>query len=104
MARVYLALGLMAALFFFFLGWLMSTPANAQMQIQQACGPRREIIDRIKSYYSESESWLGQSADGAVYLLMTSKEKSWTLLIVKPDVACAIGAGDGSTLLFGDPV
>lgn len=37
MARGFLlALGVMLALFFFLLGWLVSTPANAQMQIEQA--------------------------------------------------------------------
>lgn len=97
-------LGAIVALFVLLLVWLVSTPANAQMQIDQACGPRRELIDRLKAYYGETESWIGQTNDpNAVYLLMTSKEQSWTLLVVKPDVACAIGAGSNSTLMFGEP-
>lgn len=73
---------------------------------QQVCGPRREVIDTIKSKYGETESWFGIVADGnekAVMLLLTGRDGSWTLLLVRPDVACGIASGGKSTALFGDP-
>lgn len=76
-----------------------SLPANAQ----QPCGPRREVIDRLKTAHGETESWYGHVDRNSVALLLTGKNGSWTLLLVRPDVACGIASGSGSTPLFGDP-
>lgn len=107
MARGFLlALGVMLALFFFLLGWLVSTPANAQEAQPQVCGPRRQVIDALKKQYGEEERWFGiaTAKSPTVYLLLVSKAGSWTLLKVMPDVACGVASGTDSNLMFGQPV
>jgi hypothetical protein len=93
----FVILGLFAALFF----WLLSWPANAQT----LCGPRREVIDALKSSANETEVWSGKHSgnEPLVMLLLSGKSGSWTLIAVKPDVACVIAAGMNSTPMFGDP-
>lgn len=97
--RIYffVILGLFVAL----LLWLLAWPANAQT----LCGPRREVIDAIKQSAQETEVWYGHASgnEKAVMLLLSGKSGSWTLLQVRPDVACVVGAGQGSTPLFGEP-
>lgn len=97
--KIYLSviLGLFAALFL----WLLAWPAHAQT----LCGPRREVIDAIKQSAKETEIWFGKHSgnEPLVLLLLSGKSGSWTLIAVKPDVACVIGAGTNSTPTFGDP-
>jgi hypothetical protein len=93
--------GVMVALFALLLIWLSAAPANAQ----SLCGPRRQVIDGVKANYSETEQWFGQQTgdQAAVMLLLASRVGTWTLLLVKPDVACIIGAGTNSSPQFGEP-
>lgn len=97
--RIYffVILGLFTAL----LLWLLAWPAHAQT----LCGPRREVIDAIKQSAQETEVWYGHTSgnEKAVMLLLSGKSGSWTLLQVRPDVACVVGAGTKSTPLFGEP-
>lgn len=97
--RIYffVILGLFVALFL----WLLAWPANAQT----LCGPRREVIDAIKNSAKETEIWFGKHSgtEPLVLLLLSGKSGSWTLISVKPDVACIIGAGTNSTPTIGDP-
>ncbi|ASY62549.1 hypothetical protein SJ05684_c10920 [Sinorhizobium sojae CCBAU 05684] len=97
------ALSLIALAFILFCFWVQ--PAVAQVD-PSTCAPRRELIDSLKATYGETESWVGKDAKdkAAVFLLMTGKNGSWTLLKVMPDVACVIAAGSESTNLFGTPV
>jgi hypothetical protein len=90
-------LGLFIALFL----WLAAWPANAQ----QLCGPRPEVIAAIKKSAGEREVWFGKHPNekGTVMLLLSGKSGSWTLLMVKPDMACIIAAGQGPTEMFGEP-
>lgn len=96
----FVILGLFTALLF----WLLAWPAHAQQQ-QMLCGPRREVIDAIKASASEIEVWSGKHLgnEPVVMLLLSGKSGSWTLIAVKPDVACVIAAGMNSTPMFGDP-
>lgn len=93
--------GAIIALFVMLLMWLAAWPANAQM----LCGPRRELIDAIKQSANEPEIWSGKhsGSEPVVMLLLSGKHGSWTLIAVKPDVACVIGAGSNSTSLIGEP-
>lgn len=94
--------GAIIALFVMLLIWLAAWPAKAQM----LCGPRREVINAIKQSANETEIWSGKhsGSEPLVMLLLSSKQGSWTLIAVKPDVACIIGAGSNSTITIGDPV
>jgi hypothetical protein len=97
--KVYMSIIL--ALFVVAFLWLLTWPANAQM----LCGPRREVIDALKQSAKETEVWSGKHLgnEPLVLLLLSGKSGSWTLISVKPDVACIIGAGSNSTPMFGDP-
>ena len=89
------------ALFIAFLIWGAIQPVHAQ----SLCGPRREVLDAIKMTAKETEVWFGRvpGKEHAVMLLLSGKSGSWTLIGIKPDVACIIATGQGSTPLFGDP-
>jgi len=76
--------------------WLTFLPANAAM----LCGPRKQVIDNLKSSAQEREIWFGHplGAPDAVMLLLASDKGTWTLLVVRPDVSCIIAGGTGSAL------
>ena len=90
--RHYLARSILATMTF-------CAPFTASAQKQ--CGPRREVIDTFRERFGETESWFGQvdGSGGAVVLLLTGKNGSWTLLLVRPDVACGIASGSDSTMV-----
>lgn len=93
--------GAIVALFVMLLVWLSAAPASAQM----LCGPRRQVIDGFKAKHAETEQWFGQALgeQASVFLLLAGRAGTWTLLLVKPDVACVIGAGTNSSPQFGEP-
>lgn len=93
--------GAIVALFVMLLAWLAAAPASAQM----LCGPRREVINALKQSANETEIWSGKhsGSEPLVMLLLSGKNGTWTLVAVKPDVACVIGAGSNSTLIIGVP-
>jgi len=97
----FVILGLFTALLF----WLLAWPAHAQQPQQMLCGPRREVIGAIKGSAKETEIWFGKHSgtEPLVLLLLSGKSGSWTLIAIKPDVACIIGAGTNSTPIIGDP-
>ena len=92
--------GIIVALLLAPLFWAGATAANAQA----LCAPRRELIDNFKARFGEVEQWIGRVDDETTAVLLTSKSGRWSLILVKPDFACLLGAGDKSTVRFGDPV
>lgn len=93
----------------FALAWILFCfwvqPAVAQEQ--QACGPRRQVIERLKKNYGEVERGVGieEGKNTTVMMLFVNDEtKSWTLLRVQPELACGVASGSDFTLLFGKPV
>lgn len=94
--------GAIIALFVMLLVWLSAAwPASAQM----LCGPRRQVLDGFKAKHAETEQWFGHALgeQASVFLLLAGRDGTWTLLLVKPDVACVIGAGTNSSPQFGEP-
>lgn len=87
--------------------FVLASDAAAQMQPpgQQhvLCAPRRELLEAFKATHGQQEQWIGKAGEDGVLVLLGDKDGNWSLFVVKPDFACLFGAGDGSTLLFGEP-
>ncbi len=62
---------------------------------QAVCGPRAELVERLRSAYQEQASAIGLAGSGGVVELYTSEKGSWTLLLTQTTgVSCLIAAGD----------
>lgn len=92
-----------------FLFCLASSIANAatfQSSKNVICDEQQVILDTLLSKYEEKVIWMGKDAqDGTAYIL-TSNEKSstWTYLQTNGSIACVLGVGTKTTLIFGEKI
>ena len=58
------------------------------------CAGRHEVVDALKSRFSEKTAGVGLTEQGAMMELLTSDDGSWSLLLNFPDGrACMMAAG-----------
>jgi hypothetical protein len=77
------------------------TPALAQNQNIQACGPRQVIIDHLKSNYDETIIAQGLSSKGWMLEIFVNDEaRSWTIISTNPNaLSCMQDEGQSWTLI-----
>jgi len=97
------ALSLIALAFIAFCIWVQ--PAVAQQVTVGGCGPRKAVMEALRTQYGMEERWFGvERGNATVSLLLVNKAGSWVSLRVQPEVACIVASGIDPTLMFGAPV
>ncbi len=90
-----------------FLLGLTSSIANAQaFQATKPiiCDETQKVIKSLTENYKEKPIWLA-TGEGTKFSLLVNKETgSWTLLQFTAEVACILGVGKDSELIFGDSI
>jgi hypothetical protein len=82
-----------------FLAVMAVTPALAQNI--QACGPRKVIIDYLKSNHNETIIVQGLSSKGWMLEIFVNDETgSWTIISTNPNsLSCLVDEGQSFTLI-----
>ncbi len=77
-----------------FAGWIAFPPA---VQAQAVCGPRAEVVERLKNGFSEAPVSSGLSSNGSmVEVFATPSGSSWTIVMTRPNGrSCLVAAGEG---------
>ena len=65
------------------------------------CGKTDILLPGLMlSEYKEKPIWVGKSEETAYSLFVNEKTKSWTLVQFNEKVACVLGTGEDSKMLF----
>lgn len=88
-----------------FLSCLTSTIANAEpveMAKDVLCDSTPKLLEFLSKNHSEKPIWLANSGDddSRYTILVNPKTNDWTLLQFNADMACVLGVGKNSKLIF----
>jgi hypothetical protein len=65
------------------------------------CGSVEVLLSGLMySEYKEKPIWVGKDEQSSYSLFVNEKTKTWTLVQFNEKVACVLGTGEGSKMLF----
>jgi hypothetical protein len=68
------------------------------------CEKTEKVIESLqKGQYKENPSWIGYDDKSKYALFSNEKTKTWTMIQFNENIACIIGVGEGSKLVFSGP-
>ena len=68
------------------------------------CEKTEKVIDSLqKGQYKENPSWIGYDDKSKYALFVNEKTRTWTMIQFNENIACIIGVGEGSKLVFSGP-
>jgi hypothetical protein len=68
------------------------------------CEKTEKVIESLqKGQYKENPAWIGYDDKSRYALFANEKTKTWTMIQFNETIACIIGVGEGSKLVFSRP-
>lgn len=68
------------------------------------CEKTEKVIESLqKGQYKENPSWIGYDDKSKYTLFVNEKTKTWTMIQFNDTIACIIGVGEGSRVIFTGP-
>lgn len=68
------------------------------------CDKTEKVIDVLqKGRYKENPIWIGTDDQSRYALFVNERTKSWTMIQFNETIACIIGVGEGSRVIFSGP-
>ena len=68
------------------------------------CDKTEKVIEGLqKGQYKETPYWVGQDDKSKYALFSNEKTRTWTMIQFNENIACIIGAGEGSRAVFTGP-
>lgn len=78
-----------------FIGYTATSDiAFAQERQQVPCGPRDQIVEKLKNTYKEIPAAIGLANNGQLFEIFASKKGTWSLILTQPNkTSCMMLAG-----------
>lgn len=78
-----------------FVGYTAISDATfAQERQQFPCGPRDQMVEKLKNSYKEIPAAIGLANNGQLFEIFASKKGTWSLVLTQPNkTSCMILAG-----------
>lgn len=87
-----------------FLLSLISSIANAQFESRKPviCDDTKKIVKALVEIYDERPVWSAVNPQDSTRfsLFVNNKTGAWTIIQMNPDVACILGVGEESKMIF----
>lgn len=75
----------------FLVAMVLTFPAMAQT----ACGDRGTFIEYLSGKFAEAPVAMGLSSQGHVVEVLASKDRSWTIIVTRPNgLSCVVAHGE----------
>ena len=80
----------------------VSQPVTVEKPV--VCEKTEKVIESLqKGQYKENPIWVGYDDKSKYALFANEKTKTWTMIQFNENIACILGVGEGSKLVFSGP-
>ncbi len=68
------------------------------------CDKTEKVIERLQNgQYKENPNWIGYDEKSRYALFSNEKTRTWTMIQFNDKIACILGVGEGSRIIFSGP-